>query len=580
MRYLALATDYDGTLARHGHVDESTLDALGRFRDSGRRLILVTGRELDELMEVFPQLDLFERVVAENGALIYRPELREEKLLGEPPPAALIEAIRKLGVEPLSVGRGIIATVEPHEVAVLEAIRELGLEWQVIFNKGSVMVLPSGVNKATGLAAVLDELNLSPHNVVGVGDAENDHAFLSLCEFSVAVGNALPTVKERADHVTKATHGAGVVELMEQVLEDDLAELSRCLSRHRVLLGHREDGSEQAIECQGLNILVAGTSGSGKSTITTGILERLAEQGYQFAVIDPEGDYSKLEGAIVMGEPQQAPTVEGALDLLATPKANAVINLVGIPIEHRPEFSDSLLPRLHELRARTGRPHWIVIDETHHLMPTTWHPVALTLPQRIAGLIQITVHPGSVSRALLDAVDLVLAVGEGPERTLAEFCEAVDEPAPPMQPTNLEPLEVMAWWRRSNKPPVRVRCIPQRSERRRHSRKYAEGNLGPDRSFHFRGPEGKLNLRAQNLHLFLQIADGVDDDTWTHHLRQGDYSQWFRSKIKDNDLAAEAEEVEKQSGLSPAVSRAAIRAAVQRRYTLPGEPVEYIGAED
>ncbi len=580
MRYLALATDYDGTLARHGHVDEPTLEALGRFRDSGRRLILVTGRELDELMEVFPQLDLFERVVAENGALIYRPELREEKLLGEPPPPALIEAIRKLGVEPLSVGRGIIATGEPHEVAVLEAIRELGLEWQVIFNKGSVMVLPSGVNKATGLSAVLDELNLSPHNVVGVGDAENDHAFLALCEFSVAVGNALPTVKERADHVTKATHGAGVVELMDQVLEDDLAELSRCLVRHRVLLGHREDGSEQAIECQGLNILVAGTSGSGKSTITTGILERLAEQGYQFAVIDPEGDYSELEGAVVMGEPQQAPTVEGALDLLATPKANAVINLVGIPIEHRPEFSDSLLPRLHELRARTGRPHWIVIDETHHLMPTTWHPVALTLPQRIAGLIQITVHPGSVSRALLDAVDLVLAVGEGPERTIAEFCEAVDEPSPPMQPTDLEPLEVMAWWRRSNEPPVRVRCIPQRSERRRHSRKYAEGNLGPERSFHFRGPEGKLNLRAQNLHLFLQIADGVDDDTWTHHLRQGDYSQWFRSKIKDNDLAAEAEEVEKHSELSPQDSRAAIRAAVERRYTLPGEPVEYIGAED
>ncbi len=580
MRYLALATDYDGTLARHGQVDEPTLAALERFRDSGRRLILVTGRELGELMEVFPQLDLFERVVAENGALVYRPELREEKLLGEPPPPALIEAIRNLGVEPLSVGRGIIATVEPHEVAVLEAIRELGLEWQVIFNKGSVMVLPSGVNKATGLAAVLDELNLSPHNIVGVGDAENDHAFLALCEFAAAVGNALPTVKERADHVTSATHGAGVVEVMEQVLEDDLAELSRCLSRHRVLLGHREDGSEQAIDCQGLNVLIAGTSGSGKSTITTGILERLADQGYQFAVIDPEGDYSELEGAVVMGEPQQAPTVEGALDLLATPKANAVINLVGIPIEHRPEFSDSLLPRLHELRARTGRPHWIVIDETHHLMPTTWHPVALTLPQRIEGLIQITVHPGSVSKALLDAVDLVLAVGEGPERTIAEFCEAVDEPAPPMQPANLEPREVMAWWRRSNGPPVRVRCIPQRSERRRHSRKYAEGNLGPDRSFHFRGPEGKLNLRAQNLNLFLQIADGVDDDTWMHHLSQGDYSEWFRSKIKDDELAAEAEEIETQSDLSPADSRAAIRAAVERRYTLPAEPVEYTRAQE
>ena len=48
----------------------------------------------------------------------------------------------------------------------------------MIFNKGAVMILPSGVNKATGLAAALEELGLSPHNVVGVGDAENDHAFL------------------------------------------------------------------------------------------------------------------------------------------------------------------------------------------------------------------------------------------------------------------------------------------------------------------------------------------------------------------------------------------------------------------
>ncbi len=220
-----------------------------------------------------------------------------------------------------------------------------------------------------------------------------------------------------------------------------------------------------------------------------------------------------------------------------------------------------------------------MIDETHHLMPSSWHPVSLTLPQQLQGLIQITVHPGSVSTALLEAVDLVLAVGGSPEQTIAEFCEAVEESCPPMEPTELEPLEVMAWWRRSGEPPVRIRCMPQRTERRRHSRKYAEGNLGPDRSFHFRGPEGKLNLRAQNLNLFLQLADGVDDETWLHHLRQGDYSQWFRSKIKDTDLAAEAEEVEKRSDLSPQDTRTAIREAVERRYTLPAEPAEYVERE-
>ena len=254
--------------------------------------------------------------------------------------------------------------------------------------------------------------------------------------------------------------------------------------------------------------------------------------------------------------------------------------MVGIPIEHRPAFSDGLLPRLQELRARTGRPHWIVVDETHHLMPTTWHPTAMTLPQKLEGMILITVHPESIAPALLASVDLLLAVGESPERTIGAYCAAVGEEPPEVPPTQLEPYEVLAWWRRSQDPPTRVRSIPPRSERRRHSRKYAEGNLGLERSFHFRGPEGKLNLRAQNLNLFLQLADGVDDETWMFHLRQGDYSQWFRRRIKDAGLAEEAEQIERQSGISPKDSRAAIREAVERRYTLPIEPAEYAKKAD
>jgi len=190
-------------------------------------------------------------------------------------------------------------------------------------------------------------------------------------------------------------------------------------------------------------------------------------------------------------------------------------------------------------------------------------------------MILITVHPESIAKAVLDSVDLILAVGDSPDQTISAFCQTVGEDPPKVSPTiQLEPREVLAWWRRTRNPPIRIRCKPPRSERRRHSRKYAEGNLGPDRSFFFRGPEGKLNLRAQNLNLFLQIADGVDGETWMHHLRQGDYSRWFRRHIKDAELASEAEQVEQQPGTTPEDSRAAIRAAVERRYTLPSEPAE------
>src|SRR5437667_9311262 len=170
MRYHALAADYDGTLAWHGSVDEPTLAALERLKKSGRQLVLVTGRELEDLLRIFPQVDRFDRVVAENGALLYRPGSREEVVLAKPPAPEFVTLLRERGAHPLSVGRVIVATVEPYETMALQAIRNLGLELQVIFNKGAVMILPSNVNKATGLRAALEELKLSPHNLVGIGD--------------------------------------------------------------------------------------------------------------------------------------------------------------------------------------------------------------------------------------------------------------------------------------------------------------------------------------------------------------------------------------------------------------------------
>src|SRR5262249_50213349 len=289
MRYLALAADYDGALAHHGRVAKSTLAALGRLRDSGRRLLLVTGRELNDLRSTFPHLDVFDRVVAENGALLYHPAQHAEKVLAPPPPPAFVAELQRRGVGPLSVGKAIVATWEPHQGTGLAIIRDLGLELQVIFNKGAVMVLPSGVNKATGLEAALEELGLSPHNAVGVGDAENDHAFLALCEGSVAVANALPAVKEKADLVTRGDHGAGVEELIARLVKDDLADLAPRLDHHAILLGKCADETEERIPPYGMNVLVAGSSGSGKSTLTTGVLERLAAANYQYAVIDPEG---------------------------------------------------------------------------------------------------------------------------------------------------------------------------------------------------------------------------------------------------------------------------------------------------
>jgi hydroxymethylpyrimidine pyrophosphatase-like HAD family hydrolase len=221
MLHCALATDYDGTLATDGKVDEQTLSSLRRFLLSGRKLVLITGRELPDLKQVFPQLGMFARVIAENGALLYRPSTGEEELLCAPVPLAFIGRLRRDGI-PLSVGRAVVATMEPHHEAVRKAIEESGLDLQISLNKGSVMVLPTGVNKASGLRRALAELGLDPSGVVGIGDAENDCDFLKACGCAVAVANALQSVKSSVHVVTTGASGAGLIEIVDRMLAGDL----------------------------------------------------------------------------------------------------------------------------------------------------------------------------------------------------------------------------------------------------------------------------------------------------------------------------------------------------------------------
>jgi hydroxymethylpyrimidine pyrophosphatase-like HAD family hydrolase len=221
-RFRALAVDYDDTLATDGRVDPSVLEALRRVKDAGFHLLLVTGRELGDLRQVCPALSIFDRVVAENGGVLHRPETGDERALSEAPSQPFLDLLRGKNVVPLSVGRVIVATREPQEARVLEAIRELGLELEIIFNKGAVMILPSGVNKATGLRHALAALKLPAASVVGMGDAENDHAFLEACGYGVAVANAIPALKNRARLVTSGSAGAGVIEVVERLLSDGL----------------------------------------------------------------------------------------------------------------------------------------------------------------------------------------------------------------------------------------------------------------------------------------------------------------------------------------------------------------------
>ncbi len=567
MHYQALATDYDGTLATDGRVDEAVLAALHAVRASGRRLILISGREHDDLLRVFPSLHVFDRVVLENGGLLIRPADGDAVPLGEPPPRSFIDSLRRRGVSPLSTGHVIVSSWEPNENAVLESIREMGLEYQVIFNKGAVMVLPPGINKASGLRAALKDLQLSPHNVVGIGDAENDQSFLQICGCSVAVANALPSIKQASDMVTAGARGSGVQEIASRLIENDLADAPLSASRHRVVLNADSGEGEVILPPRGSSVLVAGSSGSGKSTLIQALLEKLVEHEYQYCVIDPEGDYEHLPATLVAGSREHAPDVAQVVEHLEEPDVNLAVNLLAISLAERPAFFTELLSALLRLRVRRGRPHWTVVDEAHHMLPAD--DVSSGMAQPFGGMIFVTVHPDQLSATALSAVDLIIAVGAAARETIEMFCRQIGRPAPPLPEEPLTPDEALTWSPSAAENPNRIAALKPRGERRRHIRKYAEGQLGQDKSFYFRGPDCRLNLRAQNLGLFMQMADGVDDATWVHHLRAGDYSRWLRDSIKDLELAAEAERAEAEPEADPSWTRERIRAAIERRYTGP-----------
>ncbi|MER9583666.1 HAD-IIB family hydrolase [Mesorhizobium sp. M0276] len=569
MYFIALATDYDGTLAHDGTVSRKTLAALERFKKSGRKLLLVTGRELPDLKHVFSEIGLFDKVIAENGALIYTPASEEERVISPPPEPKFVARLKKQGVKPLSVGRSIVATWEPHHATVLEVIKELGLELEIIFNKGAVMILPSGINKATGLAAALQDLRLSPHNVVGVGDAENDHAFLQACGCSVAVDNAIPAVKATADLVMRGARGKGVEELTDRLIKRDHEIVPR---RHDgIVLGSA--GGDEIYLSPTDTVLIAGSSGIGKSTLATALTERFIESRFQFCVFDPEGDYDGLEGAVRLGDGSSAPTKAQVLDLIAKAESNIVVNGLSLRVNERPDFFADLLPGLGSFRRRTARPHWLLIDEAHHLLPKRRDDTRAVLSLELPGTILITVHPEAISTDALRLVTAIIALGPKAKDVVKVFCK-VTGIEPPKEISSPKGERVLFWRPQKRKKFAMVKVIEPRQSLKRHSRKYAEGQLDEAGSFYFHGPDDAMNLRAHNLMIFAQMAEGIDDKTWEFHLRAGDYSKWFRQQIRDKDLARETAEAEKDETLTAEESRKRVLDAVRRRYTAPATAPE------
>jgi hypothetical protein len=184
-------------------------------------------------------------------------------------------------------------------------------------------------------------------------------------------------------------------------------------------------------------------------------------------------------------------------------------------------------------------------------------------------VIIVTVDPAEISQTVLAYVDLAIAVGQDPQRTLSIFGSRVAQKPPETAPSPLGWGEALVWFRHEFGAPIKVSMTSSPVEWQRHLRKYSDGDVGAQRSFYFTGADGRMKIKCQNLFLFMQVGEGIDDATWLFHLRRGDFSAWFREVIRDTALADEAATIERDYSFSANESRNRIRRLIEQRYTLP-----------
>lgn len=568
--FRAVAVDFDGTLVQGDHPPcAEVLAAVGECRRRGQRVVLVTGRILEELRAVFPGVDHgFDAIVGENGAVLA--SHGAVRVLAAPVEVELDAALLERGI-PFRRGQVLLATQAAHEAAVTRELRQLGLECQLIRNRAELMVLPPGVSKGFGVYQALGELGISHHSAVGLGDAENDHSLLRTCEVGVAVADAVPSLQRQADLVLEEPGPSAVAEFLRgPVLTGEQRVEPR---RWQIELGRTEQGDRVRIPASQVNVLIVGRSGSGKSFLAGILAEQLLGLGYSLCLVDPQGDYAplgRLRGMLKLGGREALPQAEQVGRFVEHRFGSVLLDLSMSDRDTQERYVPPLLAQLEAERRATGLPHWIFLDEAHHLRPLDGE----TPPSR--GYCLVTYRPHELTEAVRERIDVILALpgGKLPERSERCPLEAVEE----------------AWgldfgsWRHAASGQVliarpklggQVRAFRMGRRRTRHVRhwhKYFGAELPPELHFVFRSESQASRHVGTNMGEFHRILLACDPELVRYHAARRDFSRWVRQAIQDMALGGAVGEKERtflegaQDDEDVEVLRRGVVRAIEDRY--------------
>jgi hypothetical protein len=543
MKLSVLALDYDGTIARNDTLDPSVREMIAAARTGGVIVLLVTGRILDELRRVAGDLHFVDGVVAENGGVVHFPQTDHTTVLAPEVPAPYLAELARRGVSFRS-GVCLVDGSASDGATMLDAIRALELPLILAFNRGSVMTLPQGISKATGLRAALDMIRRSARNTLAVGDAENDHELLRLVEVGAAVNWGSPALREAADVIVRGDGPRSVADFIRPLIASgQLPRPER--ARRRLRLGYTEDGAEFSLAVRGRNVLVAGDARSGKSWVAGLLCEQLILFGYCVCVLDPEGDYRSLEslpGVTALGGEDPPPTPRELLRALRYPDRSVVIDLSRLPQDEKSGYIRAALPALNEMRRRTGLPHRIVVDEAHYFLHEATAHHLLDLDRN--GYTFVTYCASRLPAELLAATEVMIVTCESNPTEVDALCQCcarcrdVDAPKWRRMLGHLQLGQAIALpiTEEAGGEP-RLFTIGQRlTPHVRHREKYVDVPVTEHRAFIFtegRGP----HRRARTLREFVEAIEGNDIATLAGYLRRGDFSRWIGDVFGDRALA-------------------------------------------
>ena len=580
MKLSVIALDYDGTVARGDVLDPSVREAIAAARTHGIVVLLVTGRILDELRRVAGDLHFVDGVIAENGAVIHFPDSGRSSALAPPVPEAFVAELRRRGVT-FAAGQCLVDADANDAGRLLEVIRTLELPLVLIFNRSRVMTVPQGVSKATGLHVALETLRLSGRNTVAIGDAENDHELVRLAEIGVAVEWGSKALQATADVVLEGSGPAAVGAYVRTLATTRNLPIAP-RARRRLLLGHLEDGREFSLAVRGRNVLVTGDAKSGKSWVAGLLSEQLILHGYSVCAIDPEGDYSSLEGlpgVTVLGREDAPPTPRELLRAFRYPDRSVVIDLSRLPHDAKLDYVQSVLPALNVLRRRTGLPHRILLDEAHYYLHDADAPQLLDFERN--GYTVVTYCASRLPQALLAGTEVMIVTCESNPaemealRARCAGCATVDASRWAVlshlkvgQAVALPVTEEAAG-------ELRLFTIARRlTPHVRHREKYVDVPVSADRAFVFNA-NGQPGRRIRTLRQFVSELEHTPSPLLAGYITRGDFSRWIGDVFGDRALAAELKALEERyrSG-SREETLPEMASAVRGRYDLAEDELE------